>query len=125
MKVVLVAEDHPVVRIGLVALLETIGVFTVVAVDDGKRALDYLKRAYADGTKVLLITDWDMPEMTGIELVRAIRADAQLAKTPVIMTSNREPEEIAFALSQGVDSFIDKPAPYDELESLVHRYLES
>ena len=125
MKVVLVAEDHPVVRIGLVALLETIGVFTVVAVDDGKRALDYLKRAYADGTKVLLITDWDMPEMTGIELVRAIRADAQLAKTPVIMTSNREPEEIAFALSQGADSFIDKPAPYDELESLVHRYLES
>jgi CheY-like chemotaxis protein len=46
-------------------------------------------------------------------------------RTPIIMTSSREPEEIAFALSQGVDSFIDKPAPTDLLEDLVHRYLDS
>jgi two-component system chemotaxis response regulator CheY len=125
MKVVLVAEDHPVVRVTLVALLETFGIFTVVAVENGKKALEYLETLPPHVTKTLLITDWDMPEMTGIELVHAIRADARLKKTPIIMTSGRTPEEIASALSLGVDAFIDKPAPTDQLEDLVHRYLDS
>lgn len=125
MKVVLVAEDHPVVRITIVALLETLGIYTVVAVENGKKALEYLEALPPHVTKTLLITDWDMPEMTGIELIRAIRADARFEKLPVIMTSSRTPEEIAFALSLGVDAFIDKPAPTDQLEDLVHRYLDS
>ena len=121
MKVVLIAEDHAYLRRKIVELLGSVGIFTVVDVADGKQALDYLKDPthHVD----LLVTDQSMPEMKGLELVGAIRTDLRLAKLPVIMFSLCTPEEAKYALSHGVDAFIDKAAPIEDIEETVLRLL--
>lgn len=121
MKVVLFAEDHPLLRRKVTELLSSVGVFTVIPVADGREAFEYLKNLehHVD----LVLTDLSMPGMTGLQLARAIRADARLAKLPVIMYSLCTKEEAAYALTHGVDAFLDKVAPLEEIETAILRLL--
>jgi two-component system chemotaxis response regulator CheY len=89
----------------VVNALKTIGVTDVVEAGDGKEAL-----AKCDGSVELVITDWNMPIMGGLELVKTIRANPATAKLPILMVTTRSvKEDILQALEAGVSSYILKP----------------
>jgi CheY-like chemotaxis protein len=80
--VIVVAEDHDDIRFVLQRALERAG-HEVVATADGVAALDAVRRHRPD----MVVTDVDMPHMTGLDLCRAIRADAELKHIPVVLAS--------------------------------------
>ncbi len=119
---ILVADDDRVVRRIIVAKLHGLG-YEVSDVEDGQEALDLLE----DGEiPDLLITDSNMPRMSGLQLVRAIRdnKDPDLIKLPIIMLTARQSErDIIEGLETGLDDYVIKPFSPDELAARVRRAL--
>lgn len=103
---VLVVDDLGSARKILKRLLAEIGTFSVDEASDGEEALLKLNNAQFD----LVISDWEMPKMKGIELLEAIRRDQNLSKIPFIMiTANRTREGVIKANNFGVSDYISKP----------------
>ncbi len=87
-------------------LLRDLGFNNVIEADDGKTALPILQQ----GGVQFLVTDWNMPGMTGIDLVRAVRADPKLAGMPILMvTAEAKREQIIAAAQAGVNGYVIKP----------------
>src|ERR1700689_2302051 len=87
-------------------LLHDLGYANVAEADDGTTALPLLK----DGNFDFLITDWNMPGMPGLELLKQVRADARLGKMPVLMlTAEAKREQIVEAVQAGVSGYVIKP----------------
>lgn len=87
---------------------------------DGARALALFKQNEID----LILSDWEMPLMTGEELLRNVRALPQGAKTPFIMISSRgDRDHIVKAIQAGVSDYISKPFTPDEFHKKVHKQL--
>jgi two-component system chemotaxis response regulator CheY len=85
---------------------------------DGSEALEELKRKKAD----LVVSDWNMPVMTGIDLLKAIRADGNLKAIPVLMvTAEAKKENIVEALQAGVSNYIVKPFNAKTLEEKLNK----
>jgi signal transduction histidine kinase len=102
---VLVVDDDPIMRELASAKLAEAG-YAAVAADDGAAGLSRLKAEGAD----LVITDVDMPAMGGYELTRAVRADAAVAATPVIVvTGSERGDAVEKAFAAGATSFLAKP----------------
>ncbi|WP_326539406.1 hybrid sensor histidine kinase/response regulator [Pseudorhodoferax sp.] len=115
---VLVVDDSITVRRVTQRLLQREG-YRVALAADGVQALEQLQ---AERPAVLL-SDIEMPRMDGYELARSVRADARLATLPIVMiTSRMADKHRAHAQSLGVDHYLGKPYPEDELLSLVRRY---
>jgi two-component system chemotaxis response regulator CheY len=103
---ILIVDDFSTMRRIIKNLLRELGFNNTSEADDGNTALPVLKKSEFD----FLITDWNMPGMTGIDLLRAVRADAQLARLPVLMvTAERKRENIVEAAEAGVNGYIVKP----------------
>jgi two-component system chemotaxis response regulator CheY len=103
---ILIVDDFSTMRRIIKNLLRELGFNNTAEADDGNTALPVLKKTEFD----FLITDWNMPGMTGIDLLRAVRADEQLAKLPVLMvTAERKRENIVEAAEAGVNGYIVKP----------------
>jgi two-component system response regulator MtrA len=114
---VLVADDHDVARTLVVHTLTAIG-FEVVAVADGGAALE---AARAQRPSMMLI-DVNMPVMNGFELLRALKADANLADIPVIMlTASDASNDVVAALDSGAADYITKPFSPAELLARLKR----
>ena len=95
----LVVDDFSTMRRIIKNLLHDLGYANVTEADDGNTALPLLK----DGNFDFLITDWNMPGMPGLELLKQVRADARLAKMPVLMlTAEAKREQIVEAVQAGV-----------------------
>ena len=105
---ILVVDDFSTMRRIVRNLLVELG-FTNTLIheaEDGNAALTLLRSAPID----LVVTDWNMPNMTGIELLRAIRADAALKAMPVLMvTAENNRDQIIAAAQSGVNGYIVKP----------------
>lgn len=102
----LVVDDFSTMRRIIKNLLGDLGFTNVAEADDGKTALPMLQAGNYD----FLITDWNMPGMPGIELLKAVRADAKLAKMPVLMvTAEAKREQIIEAAQAGVNGYVIKP----------------
>lgn len=102
----LVVDDFSTMRRIIKNLLHDLGYKNVVEADDGNTALPLLKAGDID----FLITDWNMPGMPGIDLLKAIRADAALSKVPVLMvTAEAKREQIIEAAQAGVNGYVIKP----------------
>ncbi len=102
-------------------LLRDLGFTNVDEADDGKTALPILKQGYVD----FLITDWNMPEMTGIDLLKAVRADASLAHIPVLMvTAEAKREQIIAAAQAGVNGYVVKPFTAAVLKEKIDKIFE-
>ena len=115
---VLVVDDSITVRRVTQRLLKREG-FRVALANDGLHALEVLQGE----RPAVLLTDIEMPRMDGFDLVRNIRADAQMKDMPIIMITSRIAEkhrEVARALQ--VDHYLGKPYPEDELIALVRYY---
>ncbi len=103
---VLVVDDMSTMRRIVKNVLRQIGYTSVDEAPDGKEALQKLK----GGGFGLVVTDWNMPVMTGLELLKAIRADAELKTLPVLMvTAEAQKENIIEAIQAGVSNYVVKP----------------
>jgi two-component system chemotaxis response regulator CheY len=101
----LVVDDSSTMRRIVVNALKTIGYSDVVEAGDGQEAL-----AKCDGTIEMVITDWNMPNMGGLDLVKSLRGSPQTAKLPILMVTTRSvKEDILQAVEAGVSSYILKP----------------
>jgi chemosensory pili system protein ChpA (sensor histidine kinase/response regulator) len=119
---VLVVDDSITVRRVTQRLLQREG-YRVTLAADGLQALEKL----AQERPAVVLSDIEMPRMDGFDLVRNIRADERLASLPVIMITSRiAPKHREHARELGVDHYLGKPYPEDELLALIQRYtLES
>ena len=95
-------------------------------VEDGQQALDYLRRrgAFADADRAprpdLVLLDLNLPRLDGREVLKAMRADADLRSIPVVvLTTSREEDDVAQTYDLGVNSFISKPLDMDEFVGLL------
>ena len=103
---VLIVDDAVAMRRIVRGLLKELGFKHMREAENGQLALDALKKKKAD----FVVSDWNMPVMTGIDLLRAIRADETLKSTPVLMvTSEAKQENIVAAVQAGVSNYIVKP----------------
>lgn len=114
----LVVDDFPTMRRIVKNLLGDLGYTNTVEADDGETALPILK---AGGIE-FVVTDWNMPGMTGIDLLKAIRADEQLASLPVLMvTAEADKAQIVEAAQAGVSGYIIKPFTAATLKEKLDR----
>ena len=106
----LVVEDSTTIRMILRKFLGKLG-FDVVEAGNGREGLDRLREmARAD----VVLVDWNMPEMNGVDFVRAVRADHKYDVLPLVMvTTNTELENVAEALSAGANEYVMKPFTLD------------
>ena len=103
---ILIVDDFSTMRRIVKNLLNDLGFFNTTEADDGTSALAELRRAPFD----LVITDWNMPGMAGIDLLKAIRADDTLKSIPVLMvTAEAKREQIIEAAQAGVNGYVIKP----------------
>jgi two-component system chemotaxis response regulator CheY len=103
---ILIVDDSLTMRRILVNTVIKAGFSDVKEAEDGKDALAKLMAGEYD----LLMTDWNMPNMNGLELVQAVRADDKLKKIPILMVTTRNmKEDIVNAIKCGVNGYIVKP----------------
>jgi len=103
----LVVDDSVTMRRIVNNSLKTLGYTNVVEASDGKDALSKLA---ADSSINFVITDWNMPVMSGLELSQAIRGDAKLGNMPILMVTTRGvKEDIVQALQAKVNNYVVKP----------------
>lgn len=104
---VLIVDDFPTMRRITKTLMRQIGYSNMIEAEDGKQALEILQR---DQSIEFIISDWNMPNMTGLELLHAVRADERLKKLPFLMvTAEAEQENILAAVKAGVSNYVVKP----------------
>ncbi len=103
---VLVVDDAPTMRRIIRSLLKEIGFKNIREAENGSTALELLKNKKAD----LVLSDWNMPEMNGLEFLKAIRGDGALKDLPVLMiTAESKKENLMEAVKAGVSNYIVKP----------------
>ena len=116
----LVVDDFSTMRRIIKNLLHDLGYSNVTEADDGKTALPMLQAGDFD----FLITDWNMPGMPGLELIKAVRADTRLAKMPVLMlTAEAKREQIIEAAQAGVNGYVIKPFTAETLKEKLDKIL--
>ncbi len=120
MSKVLVVDDSATIRRIIKNTLERIGYSDVVEAENGIDALTKLK----EGDISLVLTDWNMPEMDGITLVKSIRASDKFGTVPVIMvTTEAEKNEVMEALQLGVNDYIVKPFTPEILKEKIEKVM--
>jgi len=118
---VLVVDDFSTMRRIVKNLLRDLGFTNIQEADDGSTALPMLKEGEFD----FVVTDWNMPGMQGIDLLKAIRADASLAHIPVLMvTAEAKKEQIVMAAQAGVNGYIVKPFTAATLKTKLDKIFE-
>ncbi len=117
----LVVDDFSTMRRIIKTLLIDLGYSNVTEADDGQTALPMLQTGNFD----FLVTDWNMPGMLGLDLLKAVRADPRLAKLPVLMlTSEAKREQIIEAAQAGVNGYVIKPFTAVTLREKIDKILE-
>jgi two-component system chemotaxis response regulator CheY len=97
-------------------ILKQLSFVNIVEADDGSTALEMLQREKID----LVVSDWNMPKMTGLELLKSIRADDALKHIPFLMvTAEAQQENIIEAVKSGVNNYIVKPFTADTLSQKI------
>ena len=116
----LVVDDFSTMRRIIKNLLHDLGYANVTEADDGNTALPILKAGGID----FLVTDWNMPGMPGLELLKQVRADPKLAKMPVLMlTAEAKREQIVEAAQAGVSGYVIKPFTAAILKEKIDKIL--
>jgi len=117
---ILVVDDFATMRRIIRNLLRDSDLKNVTEAEDGEAALKILQESTID----LVITDWSMPNMTGIDLLRSIRADEYLKTIPVLLvTAEAKREQILEAVTLGVNGYIIKPFTAETLKEKLEKIL--
>lgn len=118
---ILVVDDFSTMRRIIKNLLGELGFSNIKEADDGASALPMLRSEKFD----LLVSDWNMPKMQGIELLKAVRANAELAHLPVLLvTAEAKKEQIVEAARAGVNGYIVKPFTAKTLKEKLEKIFE-
>jgi two-component system chemotaxis response regulator CheY len=91
--------------------------------DDGVNAWPLIESASAEGASFdFIISDWNMPEMSGIELLKKVRSTDHSSKIPFIMvTAESEKDNLVMAVKEGVSDFITKPFTFEILQAKMNK----
>lgn len=108
---ILVADDMPTIRDLVKTALKGIGYKNIIEAADGEQAMTILTKGLTNGAPIeLIISDWNMPKMTGLELLKYVRSSTELQKLPfVLLTSESERDQVTEAVLSGVSQYIVKP----------------
>jgi two-component system chemotaxis response regulator CheY len=118
----LVVDDFASMRRIVRSVLKDLGFRNIAEADDGSTALPLL----CDGAFDFLITDWNMPGMPGLDLLKAVRANDRLAKMPVLMlTAEAKREQILVAVQAGVTGYVIKPFTAEVLKEKLTQILNA
>ena len=118
---ILIVDDFSTMRRIIKGLLHELGFNNLEEADDGNTALPLLRAGNFD----FLITDWNMPGMTGLDLLKTVRADAKLAKLPVLLvTAEAKREQIVVAAQAGVKGYVVKPFTANTLKEKMDKIFE-
>jgi len=103
---VLVVDDFATMRRIIKGVLKQLGFSNLIEAEDGEAALKELRKEKIG----LIVSDWNMPNMTGLELLKAVRADDNLKNIPFLMvTAEGQKENVIQAVQAGVSNYIVKP----------------
>lgn len=118
---ILIVDDFSTMRRIIKNLLRDLGFTNTAEADDGNTALPMLKGGGFD----FLITDWNMPGMTGIDLLKACREDEDLASLPILMvTAEAKRDQIIAAAQAGVNGYVVKPFTAAALQEKIEKIFE-
>jgi|TARA_Y100001934_G_scaffold95531_1_gene117925 two-component system chemotaxis response regulator CheY len=118
---ILVVDDFSTMRRIIKNLLKDLGFSNIQEAEDGSTALPMLQQGDFD----FVVTDWNMPGMQGIDLLRAIRADDKLKHLPVLMvTAEAKKEQIVAAAQAGVNGYVVKPFTAATLKEKLEKIFE-
>jgi two-component system chemotaxis response regulator CheY len=118
---ILVVDDFSTMRRIVKNLLKELGFSKFDEADDGARAWPMIQSGKYD----FIVSDWNMPEMTGIELLKKVRADEELRDTPfLLITAEAKRSQILEAAQAGVDGYIVKPFTSATLNEKIQRIFE-
>ena len=118
---ILIVDDFSTMRRIIKNLLRDLGFNNTHEADDGNTALPMLK----NGDFEFVVTDWNMPGMQGIDLLKAIRADDKLSHLPVLMvTAEAKREQIIEAAQAGVNGYVVKPFTALALKEKIEKIFE-
>ena len=116
----LVVDDFSTMRRIVVGLLRQCGASRILEAEDGAQAL----RVIESNTVDFVVSDWNMPNMTGIDLLKALRANPKCSRMPVLLiTAEGRKENIVEAAQAGADGYIVKPFTQDTLQEKLARIL--
>ena len=119
---ILIVDDSSTMRRIIINTLNKIGYSDYVEASNGREALDKL----ADLSIALVITDWNMPEMSGLDLVKAVRSNDQTRHIPLLMvTTNAAQEHIDQAIEAGVTNYLPKPFTPDTIRDKIQLALKA
>jgi len=117
---ILLAEDSALMRSLIRDMLRPAEQFTVIEAANDQQALEALRKQQVD----MVLSDWNMQPMNGLQLLHAMRGDADLAEVPfVLMTGEQTPQTITHAVAAGVAGFLTKPFGRDQLAKLITRVI--
>lgn len=118
---ILIVDDFATMRKVIRNILKQLSYENIVEAEDGMVALKILKSQKID----FVICDWNMPNMTGLELLKAVRADSDLTTTPFLMvTAEALQENVVAAVKAGVSNYIVKPFTAEILNEKISKILE-
>ncbi len=118
---ILIVDDFSTMRRIIKNLLRDLGFNNTSEADDGNTGLPMLQSGDFD----FLVTDWNMPGMAGIDLLKAVRADENLVSLPVLMvTAESKREQIVAAAEAGVNGYIVKPFTAATLKEKIDKIFE-
>lgn len=118
---ILVVDDFSTMRRIVKNLLRDLGFSNTHEADDGSSAWPMLQSGDFD----FVVTDWNMPGMSGIDLLKKIRADERLKKTPVLMvTAEAKRDQIVAAAQAGVNGYVVKPFTAAALKEKIEKIFE-
>lgn len=118
---ILIVDDFSTMRRIIKNLLRDLGFTNTAEADDGVTGLPMLQSGNYD----FLITDWNMPGMTGIDLLKAVRSDAKLRDLPVLMvTAEAKRDQIVEAAQAGVNGYVVKPFTAAVLKEKIDKIFE-
>ncbi len=115
---ILVVDDFATMRRIVKNILTQLGFKNIIEADDGTTAMEVLKKEPVD----MIISDWNMPKMTGLELLKEVRADSELANTPFIMvTAEAQQDNIILAVKAKVSQYVVKPFTAEPLGEKIEK----
>lgn len=118
---ILVVDDFPTMRRIVRTLLKELGYNNIEEAEDGAIALGKLRSGGFD----FVVSDWNMPNMDGLEMLKSIRADAALSALPVLMvTAEAKKENVIAAAQAGANGYVVKPFTAATLDEKLNKVLE-
>ena len=118
---ILIVDDFSTMRRIIKNLLRDLGFNNTSEADDGQTALPMLKSGKFD----FLVTDWNMPGMDGLTLLKTVRADEELAEMPVLMvTAEAKRDQIVVAAEAGVNGYVVKPFTAATLKEKIEKIFQ-